>query len=79
MNYFITIKKAVLGLLTGLAAAVVSAMVTGVMAYQPVVCSAEVTEACLPPFFANLYSNSLVPFICAGLVALANWLKNRNK
>ena len=79
MNIYITLKKGVLGLLTGLAAAVVSAIATAVLAYHPAECSATVTDNCLPAFIVNLYSNSLVPIVCGVLVSLANWLKNRSK
>lgn len=79
MNYWIMMKKGFVGAITGLAAAVVSAIVVGIASYQPVACSETVVDNCLPQFVVNLYSNSLVPIITGALVALANWLKNRAK
>lgn len=79
MNYWLMIKKGILGALTGLAASVVSAIAMGIMNYQPIACSETVIDKCLPQFVVNLYSNSLVPLMTGALVALANWLKNRDK
>ena len=78
MNIFITFKKSILGFLTGLAAVVVLGIVQSISSYNPVVCTAEVTENCTPQFFVSLYM-SIIPVVTAFLVGVANWLKNRNK
>lgn len=75
-NVFVTLKKGALGLLTGLAAAVVLAIVQGLTSYNPVICSGDVVDNCTPKFLATAYL-AIVPMVTGGLVAFANWLKNR--
>lgn len=78
MNWVITIKKSLLGFLTGLAAVIVLGIIQSISSYNPVVCSAEVVENCTPQFIVSAYS-SIIPIVTAVLVGFANWLKNRNK
>lgn len=78
MNYFITLKKGVLGFATGLAATVVLAVAASLTNYNPVVCSATVTENCTPQFIVAGYM-MIIPALTGVLTALANWLKNRDK
>lgn len=78
MNYFITFKKGILGFLTGLAATIILAIVSAMTNYNPVVCTATVTEDCTPKFIVSAYM-MIIPLATGSLVALANWLKNRDK
>jgi len=78
MNYLITLKKAVLGFLTGLAAVIVLAIIQAVTSYHPVACADGVTENCMPQYLIAAY-NLIIPSVCAFLVGIANWLKNRAK
>jgi len=77
MNYWITLKKAVLGFLAGLAAVVVAGVIKSITDYVPVACSSTVTENCLPGYLLYIYQG-IVPAVIAGLVAFSNWLKHRN-
>lgn len=77
MNYWITLKKSVLGFLAGLAAVIIAGVIKAVTDYVPVSCSSTVTENCLPSFLFYAYQ-AIVPAVIAGLVALTNWLKHRN-
>jgi hypothetical protein len=78
MDYLIMLKKAVLGFFTGLAAVIVLGVVKSVTDYVPVTCTAEITTDCMPGYIVALYY-SIVPTVCAFLVGVANWLKNRDK
>lgn len=78
MNILITLKKSVLGFLTGLAAVIVMGLVESISGYKPTICSATVTENCTPAFLANVWLG-IVPVVSGVLVGVANWLKNRNK
>lgn len=78
MDYLIVFKKGILGFVTGLAAVILLAIAQAFTSYQPVVCSAAITENCTPAFMHTVYL-SIVPMVTGSLVALANWLKNRTK
>jgi hypothetical protein len=78
MNVFITLKKGLLGFATGLAAAIIFGIIQAISNYKPVVCTAEIVENCTPQFVSTLYY-SIIPVVTGGLVAFANWLKNRGK
>jgi len=78
MNWFLTLKKSILGLLTGLAASIVFGIVQAITSYNPVICSSTVTENCTPQFVSSAYY-AIIPVVTAFLVGIANWLKNRNK
>lgn len=78
MNWFTTIKKAILGLLVGLAAAVVFGAIQAVSNYNPIVCSATITENCTPQYIATGYY-AIIPVVVGFLTGIANWLKNRTK
>lgn len=78
MNYLTTLKKSILGFLTGLSAVIVLGVVQSITNYVPVACSADITMECLPSWLLIAYQ-AIVPTVCAVLVGLANWLKNRNK
>jgi len=78
MSYVIMLKKALLGFGTGLAAVVILGIVQSIASYNPVVCSATVTENCTPQFVVSAYT-AIIPTVSAFLVGIANWLKNRKK
>lgn len=78
MNWFITIKKSVLGFVTGLAAVIVLGVSQAIVDYNPVICSVDITENCTPQYVVGLWM-SVVPIVSSFLVGIANWLKNRNK
>lgn len=73
-----TIKKGFLGFLTGLAAAAVLGAAQALTNYNPVICTAEVTENCTPQFLMTAYL-AIIPAVTGALVAAANWIKNRAK
>ena len=77
-NFYTTFKKGILGFATGLAAAIVFGIIQAISNYKPVVCTAEIVDNCTPQFVSTLYY-SIIPVVTGGLVAFANWLKNRNK
>jgi len=78
MNWFITLKKGILGLLTGLAATIVFGIVQAITSYNPVICSDTVTTNCTPGYVSTAYY-AIIPIVTSFLVGIANWLKNRNK
>lgn len=78
MNWIITLKKGVLGLLTGLAGVIVMKIVEAITNYNPTVCTAEVTTNCTSQVVASAYF-AIIPVVSAFLVGIANWLKNRSK
>lgn len=78
MNIFITLKKALLGFATGLAATVLFGVAQALLDYKPVVCTKEIIENCSPQYISTLYY-SIIPTVTGTLVGLANWLKNRGK
>ena len=78
MDWVKTLQKSILGLFTGLAAAIVFGVIQAISNYNPVVCTAEITTNCTPQFIVSAYY-SVIPLVSAFLVGIANWLKNRNK
>ena len=76
MNWIKTLKKSILGLGTGLAAAAVFGVVQAISNYNPIVCSAEVTENCTPQLVSTAYY-AVIPAVTAFLVGVGNWLKHR--
>lgn len=72
------LKKGILGFLTGLAAVAILGIVQALSSYNPVACTDTVTENCTPQLIVLAYG-AIVPVVTGGLVAFANWLKNRNK
>lgn len=68
-NIFITLKKGVLGFLTGLAAAIIMAVIQAITNYQP---SPET-----PVYVKNLWL-LVIPMATGPLVMLSNYLKNRS-
>ena len=73
MNYWLMIKKGVMGLLTGLAAAVVFGIIQAISNYNPIVCNSEITTDCTPQYISSLYY-MIIPAVSAFLVGIANWL-----
>ena len=67
MNWFLTLKKSILGLLTGLAASIVFGIVQAITSYNPVICSSTVTENCTPQFVSTAYY-AIIPVVTAFLV-----------
>ena len=78
MDWIKTLQKSILGLLTGLAAAIVFGAIQAISNYNPVVCTAEIATDCTPQFIVSAYY-AVIPLVSAFLVGIANWLKNRNK
>jgi hypothetical protein len=76
-NIWITVKKSAVGFLTGLAAVVVLSISQGIASYNPVVCTAEITENCTPSFVVSLWLG-IIPVVTGFLVGVANWLKNKD-
>jgi MFS superfamily sulfate permease-like transporter len=70
MNFAITLKKALLGFITGLASVIIASVAQGLLNYH--------LDENSPQF---LHSAWLVvaPLINGHLVGLANWLKNYGK
>lgn len=77
-NFFTTLKKGVIGFVTGLAAVVVLSVVQALSSYNPVICSKEIVDNCTPQFIYTAYMG-IIPVVTGALVGVANWLKNRNK
>lgn len=76
-DFIITLKKGVLGFLTGLAGVIVAALIQALTNYNPTICSAEITDNCTPQYVYTLYM-AIIPVITGFLVGIANWLKNKN-
>lgn len=77
-NFLVTLKKSVLGFFTGLAAVIVLGIAQTLTNYNPIICTAEITENCTPQLIVTGYM-SIVPVVAGFLVGIGNWLKNRNK
>lgn len=77
-NFLTTVKKGIIGFVTGLAAVIVFGVVQAITDYKPVVCSKDIVENCTPQFITTAYY-AIVPIVTGALVGVANWLKNRNK
>ena len=78
MNYIITLKKAILGFLTGLAAVIIFGIVQSLTSYNPTICSDVIVTDCTPQWVASAYY-MIIPTVTTFLVGIANWLKNRGK
>jgi len=70
-------KKGCLGFFTGLTAVVVLGIVQSIANYNPVICSAEVTENCTPQIIVTGFQ-TIIPAVSAFLVGIANWLKHKS-
>lgn len=77
MDWAKNITKGALGFFTGLAAVIVLGIAQQMTNYNPVVCTAEITENCTPQFVVTAY-HALIPVVTGGLVSVGNWLKHRN-
>ena len=69
-NFTTTLKKSILGFVTGLAAVVILAIAQAITNYQPT------TET--PTWLQTIYL-SIIPMVTSALVGLANYLKNKDK
>lgn len=69
-NFTTTLKKSVLGFITGLAAVVIAAVTQAVTNYVP--------SADTPTWLTTIYL-SIIPVVTASLTGLANWIKNKDK
>lgn len=78
MNFAITLKKGLLGFVTGLTATVVFGIIQALSNYNPVICTKEIVENCTPQFISTGYY-AILPVVTGSLVALANFLKNYGK
>ena len=76
MDYVKMLKKGILGFITGLAAVIVLGVSQQIAEYNPVACTAVITENCTPQVVISLYY-AIVPTVVGSLAALANWLKHR--
>lgn len=78
MDYIKVFQKGILGFITGLAAVALYGAAQALTNHNPVVCTEVIVDNCTPHWLNAIYM-SIVPVITGSLVALANWLKNRNK